>query len=111
MQTRAVHAGAERSGSTRSAAPDPLRQTKCESARSPTIQSPRRTARRGVTSAPSDTASLPGDPMSLFASIRNPLLAALLSLGLAGAASAADQADQPKPYPLTVCSVSGEKLG
>ena len=49
--------------------------------------------------------------MSLFASIRNPLLAALLSLGLAGAASAADQADQPKPYPLTVCSVSGEKLG
>jgi YHS domain-containing protein len=44
-------------------------------------------------------------------------LAAVLTLALAGSAYAADDGkakeskEKPKPYPLDVCAVSGEKLG
>lgn len=36
---------------------------------------------------------------------------ALLAAPLAGFADDAKKADKPKPYPLTTCIVSGEKLG
>lgn len=39
-------------------------------------------------------------------------LASLLSLAaVAGAATAAETAAAPKPYPLTTCIISGDKLG
>ncbi len=48
----------------------------------------------------------------MFGSLRNWSFALLLGIGVGGAAYAADPAPakKDKPYPLTTCVVSGEKL-